>query len=220
MSAPILASDRVLLVSSTRSGKSTLASYLFSLFGCQRCLIDPKGEWIVPGAVVTRRPDDLAAALDSAPLVQFVPSTLERQELEDAYEAVFVGRSDLVLWSDELGAVCLDGWAPRYLRVFNTQGAGLGLGHLQCAQRPRRIPREAVTEAQHFFIFESGLAFDDLSDLAREMNLSVDELRSELEALPEYGYLWWQRRERSISAADPLPPELLARAQRDAYKRR
>jgi hypothetical protein len=219
LDAPIRSEDRSLLVSSTGLGKSTLASYLFSLFGCQRCLIDPKAEWIIRGAVVCRSPEQLAAALDSAPVVHYVPARLDREELEAVYEVAFEGRRNVVYWSDELGSVCVNSWAPRYLRLIDTQGRGMGIGHLQCAQRPHRIPLEAISESQHIFVFEGGLMAEDLNDLAREFSLSLDELRALLAELPPYGYLWWQRRTRRILVADPLPPELLRQAQRFAYKR-
>jgi hypothetical protein len=216
--APIRANDRVFLCSSTRSGKSTVAAYLFSQFRCQRVLVDPKAEWRIRGARTVRTPDDLAAELERSATVHFVPARFDRREFEDLYDVLFQEARDRLIWTDELQAVCLDGWAPRALRMLQTQGAAMRLGHIGCGTRPRRMPREILTEADHILVFEKGLAADDAQDIAREMDVSLEELRSLLAELPPFGFLWYQRRSKSLHIADALPAELIRASSRVAYK--
>ena len=131
---------------------------------------------------------------------------------------LFTGARDRLVWTDETQAVCPDGIAPRCLRLLQTQGAAMRLGHIACGTRPRRMPREILTEADHILVFEKGLAADDAQDIAREMDVSLDEFRSLLAELPPYGFVWFQRRSKSIHIADALPPELVQASSRVAYK--
>jgi hypothetical protein len=72
---PIDYDQRVFLVGKTQSGKSTLARRIFgSMTGCQRVLIDPKGQ---ESAGVD--PVRSVAAIDwSAPVIHYIPARLDR----------------------------------------------------------------------------------------------------------------------------------------------
>jgi DNA helicase HerA-like ATPase len=216
--ARILPSDRLLLVSSTGAGKSTLAAYLFSQFRSQRVLVDPKNEWTLRGGASVRGIGTLARELDRAPLVRFVPATGDRAETEALYAELFQRRR-LVVWTDEAYAVSEASWCPRGLRLLQTQGRALELGHIVCTQRPRNIARELLTEAEHIFVFRHGLAADDLHAVSLELGLSRDELRAELGRLEPYGFLWFDRRLQHLGACPPLPASYLAIAGRTARKR-
>lgn len=62
-----------------------------------------------------------------------------------------------------------------------------------CAQRPRRIPIEALTESTHVFLFRQPDSYDRerLSELGGP--LSPKELRAEIAALPSHHFLWVDR---------------------------
>lgn len=206
--ARILPTDRLLLVGKTRSGKSTVAAYLFSLFRVQRVLIDPKGEWQVRGAVVVRSPAQLEQALDRAPLIRYVPARADRDEWEQVY-AVLFERRRLFVWTDEAASVSEAGWQPRGLRLLQMQGAGLGLGHMACTQRPVKIAPELRSEAEHVMVFAPPLARpDDLASVADELGLGRDQLRAELAELPPHGFLWFERRTGETTVCPPLPEHL------------
>ncbi len=209
--ARILPNDRLLLVGKTGSGKSTLAAYLFGELRVQRVIVDPKGEWRVRGAALARAPAQLEAALERYGLVRYVPRSGDREEWEEVYRLLFERRR-IFVWTDEAYSVSEANWQPRGLRLMQTQGRALGIGHMVCTQRPRNLSRELVTEAEHFFVFTPPLTGSDLDDVAREMGLEREELRAALLELPEHGFLWYDRRLGETTVCQPLPEELRRRA--------
>lgn len=214
--ARILPTDRILVAGKTRTGKSTVALYLFSRFRGQRVAIDPKAEWVMPGALTVRSPEQLAVALERAPLIRYIPTRADRDEWEAVYgllfETVRRRRRGLVILTHEAAAVSSASWRPTGLRMIQQQGAALGIGHVVCTQRPVHVAKELLTEAEHVFVFTPPFKNrQDLVDLAPVMNLTADELRDRLVALPEYSFLWWDDRAGELTTVPGgLGPELRA----------
>lgn len=220
--ARILPNDRLLYVGSTRSGKSTVAMYHFAQFKVQRVLIDPKGEWELEGAVTVRSPAELAAALERAPLIRYVPSHDTPEEWEAVYGLLFEhgrrSRRGLFVLTDETDSVGTANKYPRGLRLIEKQGAALGIGHAKLAQRPVEIPRPTVTEATHIFVFAPPLLTDDLDTIARQLRISAPELADELAGYPPHGFLWFDRRGDALTPCPPLTPEMIAASGAIAHK--
>lgn len=235
--ARILANDRILLVGSSGFGKSTLASWLFHLMtagGAQAVLIDPKGEWVFPGAVVCRSPEQLAQAMPAAARIHYVPSTSERDEWVGVYEQLSPanGARHMIVWTDEAQNVCVSGagWAPRGMKLIQTQGRFAAIGHIVCSTRPIDIERTLRTEAMHVFVLAGGLDFDDLKVIAplfrvarlpsgRPVIASAEDLQTTLAEVPEYGCLWLDRRLKAVQVMDPLPEAIRRTAARTARQR-
>lgn len=196
--------DRVLIVGKTQSGKTTFARYLFSQFtGTRRILVNVKGR-VKLGVVAVR---DVERIDWAAPVIDFIPRTIERDVFEALYERIWAAGGPCVVWLDEGAAVTGAGYAPVHLRVLQQQGAEPGIGHLVCVQRPVNCATELRTEAEHYFIF--GLPSQiDLKVLADEMGVGVDELGARIRQLREregeYSFLWWPRATGELVDCAPL----------------
>jgi hypothetical protein len=198
--------DRCLIVGKTQSGKTTFARHLFAGFGgARRLLVNVKGRVHI-GVPAVR---DVAAIDWLAPVVDFVPPTLERDVWEGLYERIRAAPGPRVVWLDEASGPTGKGYAPVYLRVVQQQGAELGIGHIVCSQRPVNIASELVTEAEHIFIF--GLPGRlDLKHLADELGVPTDYLAGRIEQLRaregDYSFIWWERATGEMVDCAPLAP--------------
>jgi hypothetical protein len=201
-----------------RSGKSELVRFLVAKLACRRVLIDPKGEWVIPGSPVHQlRARDAAAAerevaaIDwQAPFIHVQPAHLERPQLDALFDRIAQIPGDLTVWIDECYGVSTGSYAPRGLRQLLTAGAGLGRGVFACTQRPRNIETTFKSEADHLFLFPP-LSDDDTKEAVSCFPFLPAAKVPELAAtLPEHGYIWANKRDRRIDVGDPLPPEYLA----------
>lgn len=218
----ILPNDRLLFVGSTRSGKSTIAMYFFSRFRVQRVLIDPKGEWQVDGCVTVRSPAELAAVLERGPIVRYVPSHDSPEEWEAVYGLLFDhgkrSRRGLVILTDECSSVGDANKYPRGFKLIQKQGAGLGIGHMVLDQRPKEIPRTAITEATHIFLVAPPLLTDDLDTIARQLREPAAKLADDLAGFPPHGFLWFDRRADELIECPPLTPAMIEASGAIAHK--
>jgi hypothetical protein len=220
--ARILPNDRCAYVGSTRSGKSTLGFYHFAHFRTQRVMIDPKGEWQLPGFVTVRAPHVLRASLERLPAIRYVPSVDDQDEWDAVYAALFehgrATRRGLVILTDEVDSVGTANRYPRGLRLIQKQGAALGIGHQYFMQRPVEVPRPLITEATHIFVVAPPLLTDDLDTIARQLRISAAELAERLSAYPPHGFLWFDRRNDELIDCPPLTPEMIRASGASARK--
>lgn len=206
MPRPVNYSDRVLLVGRTQSGKSTLARYLAAhMHGARLLLINVKGTENVGVDPVY----DVAAIDWAAPVVDFIPRTMDRRLFEDLYEAIFSHGGPRVVWLDEAMAVTRANYAPDRLLLVQQQGDRLGIGHLYCSQRPQEIAGALKSECEHIFVCGSVFTARDLQALSAEMGMSGDQLGAQLRDLHaehgDYAFLWYCRSTGELEWCEPLP---------------
>lgn len=198
--------DRVAIVGMTGSGKSVLARHLFSAIRCRRAILDHKGDQTYPGAATARGAAAFARAwADGHQVVRFVPLEGTPEEYGDVYALLFADPAPTFVWCDELYGPGDANSAPRAMRIYLTQGRTRRKGHLGLTQRPVRVCAEALTEAEHLFVFYGGLRPRDLRPVADELGMDWRELQAELERLEPHGFLWRDRRAGTLRACPPLP---------------
>ena len=197
--------DRVLIVSSTGSGKSVLAGAIWRRLRCRRLLIDPKGEHRVPGI----RPARSVGRLDlSAQVAHYVPNAGTDDEFEHLFERVWATSTlgPRAIWLDESFGITRPGRCPLGLRLTAVQGRQRKQLLLACSTRPVNIEPTLRTEATHVIIFD--LTQRDIAILAPDVGLEPTVLERELrETQRRFGphaHLWWDRRVRRILRCPPL----------------
>jgi hypothetical protein len=219
--------QRTLHVGMTQSGKSTLLGWLFSQLQNRRALVDPKGEWQLPGVpryelrarTLGEARAELATLDREAPVFHFKPrwygptDEAAKAQLEALYGFLDRLPGALTVWTDEAYGVCSEGWAPSGLVALTVAGASRGKGSWCATQRPVTIAKPLRTEADHIFLHPP-LEADDLKEL-RKLAPFVPAawLDETLAALPEFGYVWIDKRAKRYSLGDPLPDYLRASAQ-------
>jgi hypothetical protein len=214
--ARIAPNQRVVAVGMTRSGKSELLRYLFSVMRTRRVLVDPKGEWRVPGVTchaLTAETKEGAVeqvkAIDwSQPIVHVHPTWQGWEQLAALYGAIGRLPWPVVVWTDEAYGVSSAQRRPPGLIQLQVAGGGRGHGQLIATQRPRNIARELLTESEHIFIFRGLSEPDVLAALEGAPFLPPDQAIELHRALPQYGYLWVDRIRGQVDIGDPLPERL------------
>jgi hypothetical protein len=213
---PVAFNDRALIIGKTTSGKSTFARFLFGgMTGARRLLVNVKGL-----ADVGVAPVSSVEAIDwTAPVVNYVPSTAAQEEYEALYQAILAHGGPTTVWLDEAFGPTSGNKAPPSLLVVQQQGAGRGIGHLVCSQRPANIAVPLRTEAEHIFVFVPPISYDDLGALARELAEIDDapagprelrELLREVQAAHgDYSFIWWHRGSGELIVCEPLSPALV-----------
>jgi hypothetical protein len=206
---PVNYNDRLFIVGKTQSGKSTLARRFFgSMTGCQRVLVDPKGQ-----EQLGVDPVRAVGSIDwSAPLIHYIPSQLDRGEYEELYEALWrhgYAGPPLFIWTDEAMGVTEKNWAPQGLRLIIQQGASHGIGHLAVSQRPVEVWPGLRTEAEHYFMFVprphplNAKALSEVVGLPQpELERRFDELQA---AEGDHAFLWYSVAGHQLLDCAPIP---------------
>jgi hypothetical protein len=210
--------QRATAIGMNRSGKSELIRFLFVNVNVRRVLVDPKGEWLVPGRPrhELRARDKVSAerevdAIDwSAPIVHVKPGWLEKVQLEALFDRVASLAGGLTVWVDECYGVSSASWCPRGLNQLVVAGAGLGHGVFAATQRPRNIATVFKTEADHVFLFPP-IGEEDMREARSGVPfLSTKEALELAATTPQYGYIWASKRDKRVAKGPPIPPEYLS----------
>jgi len=212
--------QHTLIAGMTRSGKSTLANYLFSEYRVRRVLVDSKAEWAVRGVPVhtltARELDGARRQVDAIdwtlPIVHVRHSWLGQPGAKEQLEALFARISSLPgplkTTLHEAYAVSSSDWAPDGLIAEAVAGNGRGHGLDVCTQRPVNIAVPLRTEATHVFIFPP-LDDDDLIAARKGVPfLTINKARELSAQLPPYSYIWADRGTRRVDVGAPLPDYL------------
>lgn len=142
----IATTDRACFFGATGSGKTTLALTL--LRGVR--------SWVVLDAKHRIRVDGvpIVTAFDPRLSRQIIRAPFPAEDWDTPLMQAWM-RGGIVVYSDETTLINPKGafLSPALGRVIRT-GRELGVGAWMGSQRPKKIPSEVYTEAEHFFIFQ------------------------------------------------------------------
>jgi DNA helicase HerA-like ATPase len=155
-------SERGIIIGTTGSGKTTLATQLLRLYS-RTVAIDPKqtlgagGERRgahLPGYELAATPRDLERLARRKEHIQYRPD-LKHQNPDDwerIYDWIY-RRGSTFVYTDEIFDIHHWSRPPNSFRRCITSGRELGIGMLHATQRPRGIDRRIITEAERFYVF-------------------------------------------------------------------
>lgn len=178
--------DRAVFVGQTGSGKTTLARRLLET---RRYVVvlDAKGMIAWDGYVIVRSFRKLVEA--RAERVIYRPDPLlsaDEDELEAFFSWVYL-RRHCTLYIDELflpPVIVGDVFPPHFGAVY-TRGRELGIEVWAATQRPKRIPQNALSEAEHVYAFKLKMPQD--RERVQEFT-GIEATR--IQALPKFDFLY------------------------------
>jgi hypothetical protein len=83
------------------------------------------------------------------------------------------------------------------------QGRKRMIGHYACHTRPREVEPNLIAQAAHVFVFDTPNP-DDRKRLADLMGVDPGQFDELVGGLPEYGFLWLDRRAKTLTECPPL----------------
>lgn len=190
--------EHVLMAGQTGSGKTTLAQRLLSARNTV-IVIDTKGELRWDGFKVTHNVDSCFDMVRRNGIVQ-AHSILRPSSIAQV-EQVFRRAYSMGAWDvcvDEvymIGNTSLKSFPPHFIRML-TAGRSRFNTVWTLTQRPAFLPKFAMTEAKHVFVFELGFE-DDAKYLLK--NVGVRGLNEELTAtLKGHQFLYYSRPSKAL----------------------
>ena len=200
--------DRIFICGSTGSGKSVLAHAQFSSIpdGWWALIIDVTDSINEPTALTFFDPTDIP--WDKAYKLRFVPDVQYMQEqiselLTQVYEHGFCW-----VWLDEANEVSDAHKTVFGLRKILLQGRKANVGMAACTPRPRDITKSLITQSQYIAVF-SLLDSDDRNVIAKNIGLMPSEFDVAMEELQDFGYLYFDVRNKTLWTVDPIPVEIV-----------
>lgn len=188
----IRSNDRLFFVGKTGAGKTAAVKKLVWQPLDRVIFADIKGrEYRDLNQPVLRSLDDVEVALhaddpdDRLDKFVFRPERIDVDEWDELCRLVYQkGNHHLI--GDELKSVYHGRGLSEHHNLLLTNGRDKGVGFTGTTQRPMRVPREAVSEAEHIFIFK----LKDPDDQDRVAKVTAGELPTEPVNLPHYKYIY------------------------------
>ena len=201
--------ERLVVNGQTLKGKTTFDKWLIANMQPVRVIcFDPKDEDLFPGVEKCYSPGELVERLQD-PVVHFVPSSFDRDMLEEACEIVFETPGPYIWWITEAADFSSPSWIPIGMRLGVTRGGKDGKTMIVECQRLSEINPVFRSQADHFFMFVPAPIELDLKTLAGHIGIEAPVIRRELEELHElhgdYSHLWWVRDGQELRACAPIP---------------
>lgn len=206
--------DRTAIIGKTGTGKSVLARYKFQRIRTQKILIDVKGMESLPGVDPVRT----VSGLDwTRPVLHFVPKDpADQDEIDRLYAAILwqarEHRRPIAVWLDESYGPTTSNQTPKHVGVVLMQGRALGIRHQALMQRPVRVSKALISEAEHIIIFPKGLAVQDRKLLADELGLTMAEwdrlvsIVTDAEQFGDYGHFHYEIRRQLLHMRPSVAP--------------
>ncbi len=202
--------DRIFIAGQTGKGKTTFARWITERLQPIRTIVfDPKDELSYPGVEKARTPAELAQAMHQ-PLVHYVPSGFERDELEEACQIVWETPGPYLWHVDELSEVSNPSYVPQGLRLAVTQGRSKRKMVMGLCQRSAETHPCFRSQAEHVIVFVPAPIALDLQELSRATGIEAGVLGEQLRTLHEqegdFSHLWYVRPTGELRRCAPLPP--------------
>lgn len=213
----IKASDRVLVVGFTGSGKSEWIYAHVKMIKSQILVMDVKADMNLKIPHVNAyTPEQVKRGLQTNRVVRFVPTDVYDQELWNKIFKIVFETPNLRWWLDEAIGVTTPNGAPKNLIRVLTQGRSRGLGGFAAAQRPVGFSPYLRNQADHLVIFAQRWSTRDLQDLSvelgfdspKDMRAVLDNLRAQYGELGRYAHLHFERATGKLWSRAPLPDHL------------
>lgn len=188
----IRSNDRIVVVGKTGSGKTYAVKKLVFDELDRVAFVDVKGrEYRDINQPVIRSLDDVHTALFAEDhdrrLDKFVyrPEGIDREHFDEVCR-LFYEKGNHHLIIDELKSVYHGTALTEHHNLLLTNGRDKGVGTTATTQRPMRVPREAISEAEHLFVFK----LKDPDDQKRIQKVTAGELPTEPVNLDQRHYLY------------------------------
>jgi DNA helicase HerA-like ATPase len=219
MTGPVIkASDRVLVIGFTGSGKTVWIQAHASRIKGQLLVIDIKGDInlrVEHANCYTVK--EVRRELKRSRVIRFKPADpFDQAMMQELFGLVFE-TPNLRWWLDEsIGPTGPNVAAPNLIRVL-VQGRSRGLGGFAAAQRPVGFTPYLRNQADHVVIFAQRWSTADLSNLSTELGYDRPaQLRDQLMSLNRqygdlgrYAHIHFERATGKLWARPPMPEWML-----------
>lgn len=201
--------DRVAIFGTTGSGKSVLAHALYRSIpdGWWKIIIDVTDSINEPEALTFF--DPLKIPWEKSYNLRFVPDITDSMDVQISELFLSVYEHGICwFWLDEANEISDAHKTAFGFRKILLQGRKAYIGGSSLSPRPKDISKSIITQAQYIAIFAL-VDSDDRATVAKNIGMSPAEFDDEMSQLDEYGFLFYDVRNRTLYQVPPIPPEIV-----------